>query len=603
MIDSWSLSNFKSVEKETTLSFRPLTVFSGANSSGKSTVLQSILLVAQTLQNPIASRSVVLNGAIKQLGSYSDIVSMRDSTKNIQIGFTVSVDKKGTPARYYSFDENVSSVDCKFELSSQKPEEDLHPCLDSFVLCSRGDGKEENLQISRRKNDDLFSKESVLRGIREKLPKSNYEYDVQSNSDNRRLYSYQRGETQLKYVGAQFFHFLPNFLFGAYNIKDRYQAAIRCLADEARIYYGILSNSEEQTLEGLLKVPVLDIAKEVYDSLDSPNKTVTTSYNRLSSNFSFDHFGTFIQKAKALPTFKSKYSKRLHDIIKALDDSYGLDRIPAFYLPGIEFVRSFFTENIKYLGPLRDEPKAIYPLEVVGSIADVGLKGENTAAVYDVNKSSMVPFIEPCDCASGKSDLLKQVSLAEAINKWLVYLGVANSINTSDRGKFGHELKIQTEGIDLQQDLTHVGVGVSQILPILVLCLLSPKGSVIILEQPELHLHPKVQTRLADFFVGLNALGKQCIIETHSEYFINRLRYLVAKSSDNSVSEQTMIYFVEKEDGNSHYRPITINKYGVIEDWPKGFFDESEDIASDVLKAGMEKRKQEFRNSPKYSDQ
>ena len=67
----------------------------------------------------------------------------------------------------------------------------------------------------------------------------------------------------------------------------------------------------------------------------------------------------------------------------------------------------------------------------------------------------------------------------------------------------------------------------------------------------------------------------------------------MAKSNEDKIAQDTMIYFVEKEDGHSIYRPITINKYGVIEDWPKGFFDESEDIASMTLRAGMEKRKRE----------
>lgn len=168
-------------------------------------------------------------------------------------------------------------------------------------------------------------------------------------------------------------------------------------------------------------------------------------------------------------------------------------------------------------------------------------------------------------------------------------------MSTNDRGKFGHELKITTEIADMKQDLTHVGVGVSQILPILVLCFLSEKGDSIILEQPELHLHPKVQTRLADFFVSMNILGKQCIIETHSEYMINRLRYRVAKSEDSSIANNTMMYFVEKDKktGASNYRSVTINKYGVIEDWPDGFFDESERIAAQILRAGMEKRMKE----------
>jgi predicted ATPase len=126
------------------------------------------------------------------------------------------------------------------------------------------------------------------------------------------------------------------------------------------------------------------------------------------------------------------------------------------------------------------------------------------------------------------------------------------------------------------------------------MCFHAGKGDSIILEQPELHLHPKVQTRLADFFVSINALGKQCILETHSEYLINRLRYLVAKTDDEKIAKETMIYFVEKEDGDSIYRDITINRYGVIDKWPKGFFDEGEDLATMIMKAGMEKKRREL---------
>ena len=198
---------------------------------------------------------------------------------------------------------------------------------------------------------------------------------------------------------------------------------------------------------------------------------------------------------------------------------------------------------------------------------DVGLKGENTAAVFEINKEKKIPFVDPSLFGDSKSGSMepKEVTLAEAVNSWLVYLGVAEKIETNDLGKIGHELKITTDIEEMEQDLTHVGVGVSQVLPILVMALLAEEDDVIILEQPELHLHPRVQSRLADFFVTMNALGKQCIVETHSEYLINRLRYLVAKSDDRKIAEDTLIYFVEKEAGHSVYREITINKYGVSE--------------------------------------
>ncbi|MCH8098060.1 MAG: AAA family ATPase [Proteobacteria bacterium] len=88
MITKWKAFNFKSVRKETELSIAPLTIFAGANSSGKSTFLQSILLVAQTLSHKVSSRSVVLNGALARLGQFDDLRSVESGADQIVIGWT-----------------------------------------------------------------------------------------------------------------------------------------------------------------------------------------------------------------------------------------------------------------------------------------------------------------------------------------------------------------------------------------------------------------------------------------------------------------------------------------------------------------------------------
>ncbi|MBN0459309.1 AAA family ATPase, partial [Pseudomonas aeruginosa] len=112
---------------------------------------------------------------------------------------------------------------------------------------------------------------------------------------------------------------------------------------------------------------------------------------------------------------------------------------------------------------------------------------------------------------------------------WLSYLGVVEEFHTRDKGKLGYELYVKTSPSEEWQDLTHVGVGVSQVLPIILMFLLSRKGDVLIFEQPELHLHPKIQSRLCDLFLVMAQTGTQCIIETHSEYLINRLRLRIAQ--------------------------------------------------------------------------
>jgi predicted ATPase len=247
---------------------------------------------------------------------------------------------------------------------------------------------------------------------------------------------------------------------------------------------------------------------------------------------------------------------------------------------------------VKYLGPLRDEPKPVYPLSGVTDTKDIGFKGEHTAAVLDIYRHTKIQYI-PCkdfvnNVAEPKS---VEATLLSAVLDWLDYMGVANNVNTVDKGKLGHEMKVATSGTSHLHDLTHVGVGVSQVLPILVLSLLADKGATLIFEQPELHLHPRVQTRLADFFISMTMLNKQCIVETHSEYLINRLRYRAVVSDENEVSDEVIIYFAEKQQGYSKYKPIKINKYGGIDSWPKGFFDENEENSRAILKEAMIKRK------------
>jgi predicted ATPase len=141
-------------------------------------------------------------------------------------------------------------------------------------------------------------------------------------------------------------------------------------------------------------------------------------------------------------------------------------------------------------------------------------------------------------------------------------------------------------------ELTHVGVGVSQLLPIIVQGLVAKRPDILLFEQPELHLHPKLQTKLADFFYALSRSGIQCIIETHSEHIINRLRHHAVAAADkreDQSNNHTLLYYADQDRQGTKYQPLTINEYGIIEDWPEGFFDEIENSSSLILKASMAK--------------
>jgi hypothetical protein len=278
-------------------------------------------------------------------------------------------------------------------------------------------------------------------------------------------------------------------------------------------------------------------------------------------------------------------SPKTHTFVKLLP--------PHYILESASYLNTFFSSFLKYLGPLRDSPKPLYPIAQIAP-CDVGLRGEHTASILELYKNKQISYIPS---ANFKEPIIDRKTvnrtLEAAVTDWLQYLGIASSVHSIDQGKLGHELKVKLPNSVSKQDLTHVGVGVSQVLPILVMCFLADTDSTLVFEQPELHLHPKVQTLLGDFFLSIALCNKQCIVETHSEYFIDRLRFRIAATPhENELNSKTKIYFVEKPLQWSAFREVVINEYGAISDWPKGFFDQSQQQAEDILRAAAMKRKE-----------
>ena len=265
---------------------------------------------------------------------------------------------------------------------------------------------------------------------------------------------------------------------------------------------------------------------------------------------------------------------------------------PRQILDSSRYIDEFFASSVKYLGPLRDAPKPLYPLAPSADPYDIGLRGENTASVLEQHKGRRIRYIPSTHFKSPSVERrLVTRRLEAAVVDWLQYLGIASSVESKDMGKFGHELKVALPNSEGKHDLTHVGVGVSQVLPILVMCLLAEADSTLVFEQPELHLHPKVQTLLGDFFLSMALCNKQCIVETHSEYLIDRLRFRIASAEKEPLTDNAKIYFVEKPGPNSTFREVKINEYGAIVDWPDGFFDQSQRQAEEILRAAALKRK------------
>ncbi|WP_231403255.1 AAA family ATPase [Hymenobacter guriensis] len=158
-----------------------------------------------------------------------------------------------------------------------------------------------------------------------------------------------------------------------------------------------------------------------------------------------------------------------------------------------------------------------------------------------------------------------------------------------------YEVRIQRTAESASVFLTDVGFGVSQILPVLVLLFYVPESSTVILEQPEIHLHPAVQAGLADVFVdAIKRRRLQIILESHSEHLLQRLQRRMAEfgvDADKGFdADKAKLYFTDIEAGRSKLTPLAIDNYGNISNWPTGFFGDPFADAAAMLDAEMKRR-------------
>ena len=218
--------------------------------------------------------------------------------------------------------------------------------------------------------------------------------------------------------------------------------------------------------------------------------------------------------------------------------------------------------RILYLGPLREYPRRRYAWE-----------GDHPKGIGQYGNKAIPALL------SGR---IRHLPTDEQIPKWLKRLELIDSYELrplSDTGQdYAFFVRQYKGGPEVQ--LIDIGFGVSQVLPVLILCYYAPEGSILILEQPEAHLHPKAQTELADVLIDVVVNRNiQIILESHSEYLLSRLQRRIAEKEIASVD--TALYFCEINDGTSEIERLDVDEYGNIRNWPQDFFG---DVTGELIK-------------------
>jgi predicted ATPase len=240
------------------------------------------------------------------------------------------------------------------------------------------------------------------------------------------------------------------------------------------------------------------------------------------------------------------------------------------------------VNDVYYLAPLREYPKREYHWSG-GSPSHVGYRGENAInailAATIRNETRTLPNSN------------EEKPFQEIIAYWLKELGLIYEFSVKEiaegTGLFRAIVKKSPESPEAF--LTDVGFGVSQVLPALVLLYYVPEGSIILMEQPEIHLHPSVQSGLADVILQVSKQRNlQVIVESHSEHLLRRFQRRIAEES--YPADEIKLYFCDMKEGESKLVDLEINEYGEIENWPENFFgDEMAEIAATRI-AGLERK-------------
>lgn len=248
----------------------------------------------------------------------------------------------------------------------------------------------------------------------------------------------------------------------------------------------------------------------------------------------------------------------------------------------LEFEKLF--KRIFYLGPLREYPKRQYSW--AGSQpGDMGKRGERVVdailAARELGK--YLKF--------GRG--VPRRSLEEHIAFWLKQLGLVDSFSVRPVSENSKLFQVWVKRTESSPEvlITDVGFGVSQILPVIVMCFYVPEGSIIILEQPEIHLHPRVQAGLADVFIeAIKTRNIQIILESHSEHLLRRFQRRIAEEVTFEANDASF-YFCKVVNGASKIEHLKVNEYGNIENWPDDFFgDDLNEIAAMNLAAIKRKK-------------
>lgn len=502
MLSNINLKNFKSFKNLDNLRIKPITVLCGTNSCGKSSILQSILLLKQTKESRSSNQSVLLNGKYVHLGDIDNVIYGNNANEIISLVYQYDF----TTEEYY-------------------------------------------------RNRNVRHRPSIVNLLRYFLPsdlrrKKGATYSITFSIDLRVA---EKNKGYIKTADV-----------------DKYKVSITTKTQNGKRNDGGAEASLVRNNDNSF-----DIA---WKNIPNPNSNSGLGdyikdggVKKLAVNFINLYPLIDIRNTAGNEDLFERMPYQVHNFFRAIDD----------------FITNM-SEEVTYVGPLREEPSRRYIYE--NEVLEIGTKGENAAYIYQTEQDESIGdhflFNQYDDCFIKKAD----VKLRDGLNHWLKLMNIKGF--KPDYQSEIIRLKMDANSkSDIRVNIADVGFGVSQIFPILLEGLRMPKNGTLLLEQPEIHLHPNLQMQMADYFISLALSKKNIIIETHSDHIINRLVRRIVEGKESHLESLISIYFVSNGDNGAYLEEVVIDPLRGIANWPDGFFDQTATEQEKIILAGIKRRK------------
>lgn len=516
MISTINLENYKAFD-EVSIPIKPLTILLGANSVGKSSIIQMLMLLHQTAEERGGSYASALKiyGNFVNLGAFENLFKGKKTDKPLRVSLSFSsstlmerleyidrgfYDDFRNLSRFFladSFDKDQYHFKTKINFSSY-----VDTVLERFNIHDQG-RKQGGSYSSFFFRDRLGIPEKELR--KKHHPSITKAYDMmkrvrqslmqKSNDLNDNLFkveyeiAFNREKNILVIQSVEFY--LPN------NTR-------------------ILSCCEAA---GSLQIES-DIVR-----LSKEDKRIIAHY----INFGQTVFDCVLEIKRESEINTTSFF--LHQILRVLSSS---------------LAESISGNTVNYVSPLRAHPKRYYMLD----------------------KAKMTISLDTLDGDAIAEVLKDNNDIKDKVNEWFKKFGF--KIDVKGFKEVIHHVNVTQNNLSL--DITDVGFGISQVLPIIIQGFLSVKDSITIIEQPEIHLHPQMQAELGDLFIDITKKKeKKLIIETHSEYLLKRIRRRIAEGVIPSNMVSICLFHPKTAEKDPWVEVLNVGETGAFT-WPEEFY-------------------------------